>query len=199
MAEGAQLPEAPLTETKNATRLEQLNRAINEIVNQRRNASEPVGGDRLDLVAQLLPSTAILRGDIESDRRRASYRGTNLTHDQALGVRNLVNFSNNRFRDLPSRDIVDLADMAGELFLQFAHPGGGGGRNDDFEIRQAWFQHPDKLCANVDFPYADRVHPQRMTVGNGLPKLRVVLAEPLSKPGQPVAAALHSREVIRQR
>ena len=62
--------------------------------------------------------------------------------------------------------VVDLADVVGQLAVQFAHAGRRGGGDDDLEVWHARFQRPDELGADVHLADADRVHPEHVTVGD---------------------------------
>ena len=94
--------------------------------------------------------------------------------------------------------VVDLADMVGQLAVQFAHPGGGRRRNDDLEIRQARLQRANQLRADIDFAHADSVHPDRVPIGDGLLEFRAVLPKALAKTLPPIAAPPHSHKVVRR-
>jgi hypothetical protein len=89
--------------------------------------------------------------------------------------------------------------VRGQFLLQFAHPGRRGRGNHDLQVRQAGFQCADKVRANVNFAHADGVHPEHLTIGNGLLEFRVVHPETLAETGLPIAAPPHAHKVVRRR
>src|SRR5690242_5911109 len=92
--------------------------------------------------------------------------------------------------------IVDFPDVGRQLSLQFTHPCRGRGGNHDLQIRHTRLQRADELRANVDFADAHRVHPQDVTVCQGLLELCVVAAETLTETLSPVASPPHLQKVV---
>ena len=61
------------------------------------------------------------------------------------------------------------------------HARGGGRGDDDLQVGQPRLQRLDEMRADVDFTDADRVHPERVAVGDGLLEFGVVPAESLAE------------------
>src|SRR5205085_3803412 len=77
--------------------------------------------------------------------------------------------------------IIDLADVGRQFALQFPHAGSRSGGHHNLQVRQARFEHSDKLRANIDLANAHCMHPECMTIGNGLLELCVEPAKALAK------------------
>jgi hypothetical protein len=92
--------------------------------------------------------------------------------------------------------VVDFFDVAGETFAEFAHSGGGGGRDDDLEIREAGFERADEMGGHVHLADADGVDPEDVAIGEGLFEAGVEFAEALREAGLPVPPAGHSPKVV---
>src|SRR5688500_13707181 len=75
--------------------------------------------------------------------------------------------------------IVNLFDMAWKPLAQFAHPGRGGGGDDDFEVGHARFERTNQLSGDVHFAHADGVNPEHMPIRDGLFEAGGKSSEPL--------------------
>src|SRR5207253_11110724 len=94
-----------------------------------------------------------------------------------------------RARDIaaPDKRIVDLLNVRGQFALQLPHAGGGGGRNDDFHVRQPRFERSDTLRRDVDLADAHGMDPKHMAICDRLLDLGAEAAKSLAKTLHPAA------------
>ena len=93
--------------------------------------------------------------------------------------------------------VINFADVAGELALEVAHAGAGGGGDDDLEVGKPGFEGANEMGAKIDFADANGVNPEGLAVGDGLFELGVVKGKALAKTRLPVAPPPHPQEIVR--
>lgn len=95
--------------------------------------------------------------------------------------------------------IVNFLDVGGEFSFELLHSCGGGGRDDDFEIGNFWFEHLDQLGAEIDFTDTDGVDPNGVAIGERVFGSGREFAEPFAEALAPASAAPHLQEVVGRR